>query len=355
MPLKVLSVAFPFAPVGPHCVGGAEQILAALDRALVAAGHTSTVIACEGSQTAGTLIPIAIPAVLDQPSQAACKARLQAALHRVVLSDTPDLVHMHGFDFHQYSLPEHIPILVTLHLPIDWYPASSWTPNRGNLQFCCVSHSQRLSCPPEMNSAIVIENGVDLPSLSPQRSRGHFALLLGRICPEKNQHEALLAGTRAGIPVVLAGQVFPYPEHQRYFEQKVAPLLASTHGIQHRFLGPIDPPQRNRLLAEAKCLLHPTLAPETSSLVAMEALAAGTPVIAYASGALPEIVDDGVTGFLVDGVEQMAEALLKVHTISPQTCRTAAEQRFDKACMVQRYFNVYQWLVRAARPEILHA
>jgi glycosyltransferase involved in cell wall biosynthesis len=355
MPLKILSVAYPFAPVGPHSVGGAEQILADLDRALVSERHQSIVIACEGSRTAGKLIPIPAPAALDETTQAKCRARVQAALDSISRSDHPDMIHMHGLDFHQYSVPEHILVLVTLHLPLSWYPAHAWTSPRGPIQFCCVSHSQRRTCPPELKNAIVIENGVDLPPESTQ-PRKNFALVLGRICPEKNAHEALEAGALAGIPVFLAGQVFPYPDHQRYFAQQIAPRLCpGKNGLDHRFLGPIGPERRNQLLAEAKCLLHPTLAPETSSLVAMEALASGTPVIAYRSGALAEIVEDGVTGFLVNDVKEMAEAIAKVPTLSSQACRSAAIQRFNRARMIRQYLHLYDSIARTQRPEFLHA
>ena len=354
MPLRVLSIAFPFAPVGPAGVGGAEQILSHLDRALVAAGHASTVIAAEGSQIAGTLIPIPIPAVLDDTAQSACRRRVQALLHSAIRTDPPDLIHMHGLDFHQYTLPADIPVIVTLHLPIAWYPQTAWASAGENLRFCCVSESQRRTCPPQLENVIVIENGVPIPPPRPERPREHFALVLGRICPEKNAHQALDAGTQAGIPVYLAGQVFPYPEHQQYFDKQIAPRLRGGTP-QHRFLGPIGPEQRNNLLAAATCLLHPTLAPETSSLVAMEALAAGTPVIAYRSGALPDIVDDGITGFLVNNIAQMAAVIRNAPTISPQACRETAARRFSKDRMVRQYLDLYQSMVRAPRREALHA
>jgi hypothetical protein len=114
-------------------------------------------------------------------------------------------------------------------------------------------------------------------------SRRNFALALGRICPEKNFHVALDAGTQAGVPVWIGGKVYPYPEHEIYFRQEIMPQL--RHG--NRFLGPLTAQRKMQLLATAKCLLVPSLAPETSSLVAMEACSVGTPVIAFPSGALP--------------------------------------------------------------------
>ena len=107
------------------------------------------------------------------------------------------------------------------------------------------------------------------------------------------------------------------------------------------------------MLARAKCLLHPTLAPESSSLVAMEALAAGTPVIAYRSGALPEIVADGVTGFLVNDVDSMVEAIGKVHTISRAACHDAAKRRFSKQRMIEQYFKLYNEIINEG-PSVVH-
>jgi glycosyltransferase involved in cell wall biosynthesis len=221
-----------------------------------------------------------------------------------------------------------------------------WSGLAPNVQLQCVSETQRRSCAPELRDIPVIANGVDIPP-HVEKSRG-FAIVLGRICPEKNQHAALEAGHRANFPVLLGGQVFPWRNHLAYFREKVEPLLqANGSCIQHKFCGPLPPERKHRLLAQARCLLHPTLAPETSSLVAMEALAAGTPVIAFPSGALPEIVDDGVTGFLVQNIDEMAEAIRRVDTIRPCVCREAARCRFSRARMVHQYFELYESLVQA--------
>ncbi len=345
MPMTVLSIAFPFSPVSPEAVGGAEQILSALDEALCAAGHTSLVVACEGSRVAGELFSFPLPEgeVFDEPAKASCRRRVQAMIDRVLLSRQVDLIHMHGLDFGSYAIPAAIPVLVTLHMPTDWYQPECWSRFGAHAQFCCVSQTQRRSCGPGMRRVCVIENGVALPPLPAQIPKGDFALVMGRICPEKNAAAALEAGTLARTRVLIAGQAFAYSEHLQYLRNNIEPLLHSARGdLNHAFLGPLACAQRQELLAQAKCLLHPTLAPETSSLVAMEAMAAGTPVIAYRSGALPEIVEDGVTGFLVDTVEEMAAAIAQMHTLSPAACRLAAERRFSRERMVARYFELYE-------------
>jgi glycosyltransferase involved in cell wall biosynthesis len=341
VPLNVLSVAYPLAPAGPDSVGGAEQILSALDRALVEAGHRSVVVAHEQSQVWGRLLGTRIPAgqITDEVRDRV-RAEHQANIDRAIGQGPVDLIHLHGIDFDQYRLPAGIPAVVTLHLPPSWYPETIW--RRRDVRFVCVSESQRRSCPPEARDAHVIANGVPIGRMV-KRARRNFGLALGRICPEKNFHEALAAGTRAGIPVLLGGEVFPYPEHLRYFREEIQPRLRNGH----RFLGPVTLRRKVRLLRAARCLLLPTLAPETSSLVAMEAMAEGTPVVAYPSGAVPEIVRDGVTGFLVSGVAQMAAAIGRLDQIEPGACREEAKARFSRERMNHEYLALYEAMVRA--------
>ena len=338
-------------------MGGAEQILSDLDRALAAAGHTSLVVGCEGSQAAGRLFSFRASdrESIDDIGRRRCVCQVQRAIDRALTEYRVDLIHMHGFDFHEYTLPEGVPILVTLHLPPSWYPPAIWQTFQDRVQFQCVSEAQQHFLP-VLSAVPVIENGVVLPPPRNATAPRNFALVLGRVCPEKNAHAALEAGTLAGTRVFIGGHVFPYSEHQRYFHEHIEPLLeCGAAGIRHRFLGSLGPVRKQELLAQAKCLLHPTLAPETSSLVAMEAMAAGTPVIAYRSGALPEVVEDGVTGFLVNSVEEMAEAIRNVHVISPEACRAKAEQRFSRERMVQDYFRLYRSLLTRQRAKFAYA
>ncbi len=181
----------------------------------------------------------------------------------------------------------------------------------------------------------MVPNGVPA---SERGVKGDYALLLARICPEKNLHAGLDAAALAGVPAVLAGEVFPYPEHTAYMDREIRPRLSDNA----RWVGPVTGADKARLLAGARCLLLPTLAPETSSLAAMEALAAGTPVIAYPSGALPEVVERGRTGFLVDSVEAMAAAIGRVDAIDTELCRRAAAERFPLTRMVDGYLELYE-------------
>ena len=347
MPLTVLNIGYSLAPVGPDAAGGAEQVLSALDHALAAAGHHSIVVAPQGSQTAGTLIPTApLPAPITDDARRSMQHRQRRAIAEALDRWPIDLVHAHGLDFAEHLPAPGIPTLVTLHLPAEFYPPGSVSGGRPRTWFNCVSEAQQHSFPPLANMLPPIPNGVPVDRLQARHAKRNFALSLGRICPEKGVHLALDAAGLAGIPLLIAGQVFPYPWHQRYFDEEVRPRLGPTA----RFLGPVGFDRKRRLLSAARCILVPSLVAETGSLVTLEALACGTPVIAFPSGALAEIVEPGVTGFLVPDVHEMAEAIAAAHTMDPARCRDAVRRRFSLDRMIERYFAVYQQLAPASRP-----
>jgi glycosyltransferase involved in cell wall biosynthesis len=343
MGLTILNVAYVFAPVGPDTARGAEQVLAALDWALVAEGHRSLVIACAGSKTAGELLATdtllaQFTEELRRRAQRAHRERIRDALRQWPV----DLVHCHGHDFADYLPPLNVPTLVTLHLPVDHYPGEALSECRPERYFNCVSALQRRSFPANEAMLPEVPNGVPVAELQARHAKRNFVLALGRICPEKGFHDALDAAALAQTPLLLAGHVFPYPDHQHYFAEKIQPRL----GTQARFLGRLDFRRKRRFLTAARCLLMPSHIAETSSLVAMEAMACGTPVIAFPVGALPEIVEPSVTGFLVDDADQMAEAIRAVETLDPERCRGVARQRFSLEKMIAGYFGYYRKLAR---------
>jgi glycosyltransferase involved in cell wall biosynthesis len=341
-PLTVLNVAFPFATVGSDAVGGAEQVLSTLDAGLVAAGHRSIVIAKEGSQVAGELVSIPLPtgSIHDDVRNEAY-VRFRRALGRALDRWSIDLVHMHGIDFHRYLPPPGVPVLVTAHLPPAWYEADALAPIRPQTWLHGVSASQHRAFPANSPLLPPIDNGVSTELLAARHAKRAFALCLGRICPEKGFHLAIVAATKVGLPLLLAGAVFPYDAHERYFREQIAPRLDS----KRRWIGPIGFARKRRLLTAARCLLVPSLVPETSSLVAMEALACGTPVVAFPSGALAEIIDHGRTGFLVADATEMADAIKAAAGLDPEVCRAQARERFPIGRMIAAYLQRYRQLV----------
>lgn len=341
MLLTVLNVAYPLAPVGPDAVGGAEQVLTCLDAALDRAGHRSLVLACEGSVARGTLIPVPrVNGELTSEVRRAVQERHRQAIVDTLQSCPVDVVHMHGIDFLSYLPPPGVPVLVTLHLPPYWYPPEVFHLERRGVYLHCVSKAQRSACPAEAALLPEIENGVLIDELSARHGKRRFAVALGRICPEKGFHIALDAAARAGMPLLLAGEVFRYEEHERYFQNEIVPRL---DGVR-RFIGPVGLKRKRRLLSAARCLLIPSLVAETSSLVAMESLACGTPIVAFPSGALAEIVEHGRTGFLVRDEHEMAAAIEAAGSLDAEACREAARSRFSAERMGREYLEVYQRL-----------
>ncbi len=347
MALTILNIAFPLAAVGPDAVGGAEQVVSLLDRTLVAQGHRSIVVATEGSNVSGTLVATPrLPARLDRAAWIAAHEAHRRAIRDALLRWPVDLVHLHGVDFDHYLPPPGPPALVTLHLPCDAYPASALAPARARTYLHCVSRSQRALFPPGTPLLDDVGNGVELEAYRPAARRRGYALAMGRICPQKGFHFALEAAARAGIAFVLAGKVHPFPEHERYHREQVRPWL-DTH---RRFVGTVHGARKRRLLSGARCVVVSSTVPETCSLVALEALASGTPVVAFRRGALPDVVEHGRTGYLVDSVEEMAEAIRAAATLEGRACRRAAEERFSAAATAGRYLALYRRLTAIDGP-----
>lgn len=336
---SILNVAFPFAPVAEDPVGGAEQVLSRIERAIVATGHRSIVIAQRGSSVAGELLafdPVKgeITDAARRSVHAQVRERIAEAVHRA----RPDLIHFHGIDFGSYLPAAGPPCLVSLHLPLGWYEPATLRPKRRDTYLVPVSSSQARLIPDGVQLLQPIENGVPIPkTLEP---KAEFTLTLGRICKEKGTHEAVDAARAAGTKLLIAGEVFPYPEHQRYWRDMVRPRLDQAR----RWIGRTAGKHKQKLLGRAKCVLIPSRAPETSSLVAMEALAAGTPVIAYASGALPDIVEHGRTGFIVRDSGEMARAIKAANDLDPRACHAAARERFPLEKMTNAYLAQYEEL-----------
>lgn len=350
MSLTILSVAFPLVIVAPDAVGGAEQVLLAIDRGLVKRGHQSIVVARPESEVAGELIPTISPqAWISDAMWRTAHESVRRAMSHVLDNERVDVVHMHGVDFADYLPRQDVPVLATLHLPLNFYPQRALHNARPRTYLNCVSGSQRELIRSRVPFLADIENGVDTEFFRGGASvrKRNFVIALGRICREKAFDVALRAAKKARISMFLAGSVYPFEDHHAYFCERIAPELDS----RRRYIGPVGLTKKRRLLSAARCLIVPSAVPETSSLVAREALACGTPVVAFARGALRDVVSNGKTGFLVERESELPDAIEACRSLDPAECRRAAESFSTSDKMVERYVAAYERILNgAARP-----
>lgn len=335
--MKVLSAAYPFANVTKNTSGGSEQIVYLLDSFFSNNGIDSFVIAAEYSKIKGRLIKLNPPSgLINEEVKIKVYNEYRQILHNTVDNIKPDLIHFHGVDYANY-LPEiDTPALITLHLPSEYYTWNNNISNRKNLHFNAVSYSQSLTFT-EINISEIIPNGIDVKSFIYNNTKEDFFLCLGRICPEKGYHLLLNELKGSELHLIIAGELFKYPYHIEYYKNQIEPLLNNNL----YWIGPADYSRKKGLLSRAKCLIIPSTVNETSSLSAMEALASGTPVIAMNKGALPEIINNGLTGIIINDISEIHDALKEIIKIEPEDCRKEAEKRFDFKKMARSYLNLY--------------
>lgn len=350
---RILYVAYPLLQVHDESAGGAEQILWTLEREIARGGaHTTTVAASAGSRVSGKLFSTGNPCIEPDDYERRRGEHedrvVEFVRRRAHEGKAFDLIHDHSGSFWKRAAEIDPPVLATLHLPRSFYPEGSFDDVPDNVSFSCVSDSQARSFADLEPLAGVVPNGIALDCFQSgddaMTDNGRKGLLwLGRICEEKAPHLALEIAAHAGLPITIAGQVYPFSYHQQYFEREVAPRLRAMTNA--RFISTPSAALKRRLLRESQALLITSLAEETSSVVAMEAAASGTPVLAFRKGALAEVVRDGVTGFLVGDVAQAALALQKISAIDHKTCARHAQKNFSAAKMAERYSSLYERLV----------
>jgi glycosyltransferase involved in cell wall biosynthesis len=367
-PLSILFVAYPLLAVSEASAGGAEQMLLAVEREMMARGHRTTVAAADGSRVGGKLLATGEPA--RDADQYERREREHNACILEYLRQHPrefDLIHDKSGSFFRRAAECPVPMLATLHLPRgfyreEWFGGSAQVSveknaaNLGhqpldeissNLSLNCVSNSQARSFADLPNVIAVVQNGIDVEQFPFTRDKQDYALWLGRICEEKAPHLAIAAAKRAGLPLEIAGQVYPFSYHQAYFEREIQPYLANGSPVHF-----VEAPSRSEkleLLRHARALLLTSTVEETRSMVAQEAMACGTPVVAFGRGAFREIVADDETGFIVDTVEQMASALGDVDRISPERCRQRSQRHFSASRMAQEYEELYRRVLTSAK------
>jgi glycosyltransferase involved in cell wall biosynthesis len=366
--MRILYIAYPLLPISEESAGGAEQMLGVLEREMAHRGHRTAVAACAGSRVAGEVVSTGSAPVetdkFDERNSAHTSRILEFLTRRQFNKNPFDLVHDMSGTFWPYSGALDLPVLATLHLPRSFYPPQMFQRVPTNLYFNCVSRAQSRSFGDFPRMMEVVPNGIEFENFIPLEVRETFdwreshanmkedyVLWLGRICEEKGAHLAIQAARRAGMRLVLAGTIYPFSYHQQYFQREILPHLDIPQpDTQYSGISFVESPkqkQKLRLLHNARAVLIPSLAEETSSLVAMEAAACGTPVVAFRRGGIPEVVVEGVTGFLVNSIEEMAATLGRIDEIDGAACRRHAQANYSSVAMADRYEQLYQHLISA--------
>jgi glycosyltransferase involved in cell wall biosynthesis len=248
-----------------------------------------------------------------------------------------DLIHNHcGYTPLAMATRIALPLVHTVHGPFDMDARPFYAAHGSKGSLVCISRSQASAAPATANVAAVVYNPIDLESWPWKQYKEDYLLWLGRFVPEKGPQRAITVAKESGRPLVLAGTV--QPGYERFFATEIEPHI---DGDQIRFVGEVGGARKQHLFANAYAFLMPIAWPEPFGLVMVESLAAGTPVLAFAHGAAPEIIQHGVNGFLVEDEHEMAAMVAKVAELDPETCRGSAE-RFSPDRVAAGYEEVYR-------------
>lgn len=346
--LKIAIVAPPWISIPPPAYGGIEQVVELLAGELARRGHRVTLFAAPGSRSPATVQEIlddAHPdemqlAIFEADHVARCFDRIDAAARE---GDPFDVVHDHsGFSALAFANRLQTPLVHTLHAPFSDDTRAFYAQHGGKGHAIALSEYQRRQAPPAVRVAGVIPNPIVVDAFPFRSDNDGYLLWIGRLNDDKGPQRAIAAAQQADVPLVLAGPV--QPGQEEFFASQVRPHLDDD---RVRYVGELGE-EKKKLYAGAAALLMPIRWPEPFGLVMTEAMACGTPVIAFDEGSVPDIVVDGETGYVVADEAQMAAAIARLDAIDPQTCRDSAEQRFDVGQVAAAHERIYRHVVAEA-------
>jgi len=341
--LRIAQVAPLYESVPPKYYGGTERVVSYLTEELVRQGHEVTLFASGDSVTKAHLI-------------AACRRSLrmdrhcldQLAHHILMLEqvfklrDRFDIIHFH-IDYLHFPLTRahRVPNLTTLHGRLDIPDLVPIYREFREMPVVSISNAQREPLP-WINWQGTVYHGLPEDLYTYREEPGKYLAFLGRISPEKRVDRAIEIARKVGMEIKIAAKVDAVD--RSYFEDVVEPLLKDP---AVEYVGEIGEGEKDEFLGNAYALLFPIDWPEPFGLVMIEAMACGTPVIAYRKGSVPEVMEEGKTGFIVEGLEDAVKAVESVHTLSRKRCREVFEERFTAARMTRDYLSLYQRLLEA--------
>jgi glycosyltransferase involved in cell wall biosynthesis len=342
--MRIGLIAPPWIPVPPPGYGGTEAVIDRLARGLVRAGHDVLLAAAANSACPVCRVPGTDEAADGAPITGDAMTELRHVVTSYAAMADVDIVHDHTMCGPLYRHhPVGVPVVTTIHGPFDDALNPICRALR-DVPVIAISHSQAstAACVPV---AAVIHHGIDVAAVPEGRGRGGFASFLGRMSPDKGPREAALIARAAGVPLRMAAKLRE-PAEKEYFDAEVKPLLCSDV----EYVGELGERDKFELVGNSFALLNPIQWPEPFGLVMIEALAVGTPVVATPLGSAPEIVDDGVTGYLRKGCAALADALTSAADLDRAACRTAADSRFATERMVRAHVQLYTDLISHRRP-----
>jgi len=336
--MRILQIAPLSERVPPVGYGGTEAVVSLLADGLVRAGHDVVLWASGDSLTLAELRSVYPQGLrLDPTITNPHPYEWMHAVEAIKEAEEFDIVHNHHGEWVMALASSlDVPMLTTMHCLIDSNTKFIWAHYRGF--FNTISQAERATIPPLEGPrfAGVVYNAVDVASFPFRADKDDYLLFIGQIASAKGPHLAVEVARRLGMRLVIAGKVDPH--NRQYFAEMIEPYV---DGKQLQFLGEVGYEKRE-LYANARCLLVPICWEEPFGLVMAEAMACGTPVIAFNRGAAPELIVDGETGYIVRDVDEMVEAVGRLDRLDPYRCRRHVEEDFDVPIMVQRYLEIYQ-------------
>jgi glycosyltransferase involved in cell wall biosynthesis len=342
-PLRIAMVAPPWIPVPPQGYGGIEAVVALLCEALVARGHGVTLFAAPGSRSPARVYPLLedahpdeIGSSLYESDHVACAwDQIDAAAERGLPFD---VLHDHsGFTALAMADRVAVPVVHTIHGAFVRETARFYRRHGHKALLVALSRAQVESAPAGVRIAGVVPNPIRIDRWPLRTQKEDYLLWIGRMDPVKGAHRAIEATRLAGRTLVLAGPV--QPGQEQYFRERVEPHIDDR---RVQYVGEVAGVAKQELYANAAALLMPIRWREPFGMVMLEALACGTPVIAFPEGAAAEIVIDGENGMLVADEAEMARAISEVDSIDPRRCRSSVAERYDISITVSGYERVYR-------------
>ncbi|MFP4440994.1 MAG: glycosyltransferase family 4 protein [Chloroflexaceae bacterium] len=341
--MRIAQVAPLHESVPPKLYGGTERVVSWLTEELVQRGHEVTLFASGDSSTNARLVPFRDQALrLDKNVIDPIAPHMLMVEKVFQMADHFDIIHAH-IDYYPFSLARrysHVPFVTTLHGRLDILALQPLFEEFSDIPVVSISHAQRDPLP-QAHWAGNVYHGLPLDLHQFQPEGGDYLAFLGRVSPEKGLDTAIAIATRAGMPLKVSVKVDQ--ADRQYYESYLRPLIRDNPQVE--LIGELNEHEKTEFLGKAYAVLFPIRWPEPFGLVMIESMACGTPVIATRFGSVPEVMEHGASGFIVDNIDEAVQAVEQVATLSRRRVRQVFEERFTVARMTENYEALYDKVI----------